>query len=604
MPIDAGTQIIAIAIELIETLYVHLPLKRAMYAVNPVQRLRLLQRRLATAAVPLSERQFYDEMLSIFAQLRDLHTSFVLPEPFRSATAYLPFRLEACVENGRRLYVVSDVMPGAPKRRGFGRGAVVTHWNGVPIERAVASNAEREAGSNAAARHAQGLAALTMRWLGQSLPPDEDWIDVTFLPASTRARPLAARFTWNVFLQKSSAPHEIAQASSRSEHLGMDARGEVERQVRSRLFARTRARSARHAPDVDRELSSAMPAVFRSARDVETPSGRYAYLRIATFNVADDAALVAEFVRLVSKLSQDGLILDVRGNGGGLIHAGQRLLQLLTPGPIEPARFHFLNSARTELLSRRRPFRAWNRSIAQAVETGAEYSQGLPLLPIEACNDIGQKYQGPVVLVTDALCYSTTDIVAAGFQDHGIGPVLGVDENTGAGGANVWDYTLVAELLRQKRRFPGVLPGHASFHLAVRRVTRVGRASGLPLEDLGVVPDERHELTRRDVLERNVDLIARAAQILRRLPRQRLVATHASPGEVAIACSNVDRVDAYLQGRPHASVRVRPSGCTLQVPETVRLERELRLEGFRRGRLVVATRLVLATAGAGSGPAG
>ncbi len=81
---------------------------------------------------------------------------------------------------------MSELMPEAPRHPGFDRGAEVTHWNGVAIARAVASNAEREAGSNAAARHAQGLASMTIRWLGQSLPPDEDWIDVSFLPASTQ----------------------------------------------------------------------------------------------------------------------------------------------------------------------------------------------------------------------------------------------------------------------------------------------------------------------------------------------------------------------------------------------------------------------------------
>jgi len=34
-------------------------------------------------------------------------------------------------------------------------------------------------------------------------------------------------------------------------------------------------------------------------------------------------------------------------------------------------------------------------------------------------------------------CYSTTDMFAAGFKDHGIGKILGVDNDTGAGGANV-----------------------------------------------------------------------------------------------------------------------------------------------------------------------
>ena len=44
------------------------------------------------------------------------------------------------------------------------------------------------------------------------------------------------------------------------------------------------------------------------------------------------------------------------------------------------------------------------------------------------------------MLVTDAFCYSTTDIFAAGFQDHEIGTILGCHDNTGAGGANVWDH--------------------------------------------------------------------------------------------------------------------------------------------------------------------
>ena len=73
-----------------------------------------------------------------------------------------------------------------------------------------------------------------------------------------------------------------------------------------------------------------------------------------------------------------------------------------------------------------------------ATEIGADYSQGSQMLADDAYNDIGQTYQGPVVLIIDALCYSTTDIFAAGFQHHGIGTILGVSANTGGGDANVW----------------------------------------------------------------------------------------------------------------------------------------------------------------------
>ena len=183
------------------------------------------------------------------------------------------------------------------------------------------------------------------------------------------------------------------------------------------------------------------------------------------------------------------------------------MLQLLTPRPIDPARFSFLNSARTQALTTRHPFiRPWRNSIAQWVETGAEYSQGLPLLPLSRYNDIGQKYQGPVVLITDALCYSTTDIFAAGFQDNKIGVVLGVDETTGAGGANVWEYSFIAELLHDPKHFPQQRAGSASLRFAVRRVTRVGQNSGVLLEDLGVRVDQIHKMTRRDLLHRNVEV--------------------------------------------------------------------------------------------------
>ncbi|MFD2350607.1 hypothetical protein ACFSTC_16675 [Nonomuraea ferruginea] len=81
------------------------------------------------------------------------------------------------------------------------------------------------------------------------------------------------------------------------------------------------------------------------------------------------------------------------------------------------------------------------------------------------------------MLITDARCYSATDIFAAGFQDHGIGPVLGVDDNTGAGGANVWTHELLKLLLELPSPAPGSpyrpLPGGAGMRVSVRRTLRV-----------------------------------------------------------------------------------------------------------------------------------
>jgi hypothetical protein len=168
----------------------------------------------------------------------------------------------------------------------------------------------------------------------------------------------------------------------------------------------------------------------------------------------------------------------------------------------------------------------------------------------------------------------------------------------------VWDYSNIADLLDDPQRFPAELPEQASFRFAARRVTRVGENSGVLLEDLGVKADKLHRLTRRDVLERNYDLIERAAKILKRRPVQRLFAERQKKGSILIRFQNLDRIDAYLDGRPaRASLKVERSPKlkrrTLSLPaRSMRSAKELRLEGYRSKRgsgaeLVAATRLRL-----------
>jgi hypothetical protein len=158
----------------------------------------------------------------------------------------------------------------------------------------------------------------------------------------------------------------------------------------------------------------------------------------------------------------------------------------------------------------------------------------------------------------------------------------------------VWEYPLIASLAADSVVLPPQLPMDASFRFAVRRVTRVGGNAGLPLEDLGVRPDVVHHMTRKDVLEHNVDLINRAAAILRKRPWQRLAVTRASALSCRVTRTNIDEVDAYLGPHPLRSHRVKGSTFTLTLPCGGRGTRAtLRLEGFRKGRLVAAARLAL-----------
>src|SRR5262249_8555595 len=102
-------QIVEQALHLLEDAYVHLPLKRAMHALDPAQQLRLLLQRLDSLD---GERTFHDEMIATFVRLRDLHTNYVLPTAFQQSFAFLPFRIERYFENGRQKFLVSQVSPG------------------------------------------------------------------------------------------------------------------------------------------------------------------------------------------------------------------------------------------------------------------------------------------------------------------------------------------------------------------------------------------------------------------------------------------------------------------------------------------------------------
>src|SRR5262245_19637804 len=62
------------ALMILEGLYVNLPHKRAMYAVDPVRRLKLLQQRLHTHFD--DDRLFHHEMTQVFSSLGDLHANY------------------------------------------------------------------------------------------------------------------------------------------------------------------------------------------------------------------------------------------------------------------------------------------------------------------------------------------------------------------------------------------------------------------------------------------------------------------------------------------------------------------------------------------------
>jgi hypothetical protein len=595
------------ALILLEMFYVHMPLKRAMHAIDPIQRLRLLKYRLAQMSEKqnMSEVSFHNEMTRIFTSLRDLHANYMLPLPYGDKVAFLPFQIEEYYEREQRKYIVSKLVSGFSHPT-FKPGVEVQYWNGVPIEREVELNADRQAGSNLEARHARGLDSLTIRPMTVSLPPDEEWVVIGY--RSLDGQQLELKQKWLVFSPERALGSVNPDAlTNEATAMGIDIKTYMIQQGKKVLFAPdvvasekriARGEISRAAPP--KGLETSMPNVF-SARSVETRHGTYGYIRIYTFNVDDDDAFISEFIRLAKSLPQNGLIIDVRDNGGGLIYASERLFQIITPRHVKPEPVQFINTPLTyELCRRNSPSRdldlsLWLESIKQAVETGATFSQGFPITPEEFCNNIGQVYNGPVMLITDALCYSATDIFAAGFQDHKIGPILGTSGNTGAGGANVWTHDLLKHLMGSGDSPLKSLPKGAGMRVSIRRTLRVHEREGTPLEDLGVIPDYIHKMTKDDVLNGNIDLINDAASILAKLPVYKVsvdvISSNAEKLTVKTETENISRLDILIDDRPQLSIDIINNSSQFVLKRPPHEAHLLEVRGFKDGNLIAVRRV-------------
>lgn len=637
-------------------LYAHRPLKKTRRPADAVHRLKILRGRLDT----LDHQAFHEEFMLALKSLCDSHTAYRPPPPFADLVAFLPFMVEACYdEAGERQFVVSATLDGFDHPT-FRPGVEITSWNGIPMQRAVRRNAERENGSNPAAQMALGLLYITVRWLGCSLPPDGAWVIVGYeaddqhheirmpwrllrlkgLPEFT----IGLQAVW-LFDEQSDQDESLDDPAGETDEtddppleeedrLAVNQRTAIENLTRRRLFRHdkvvdeesARASDQQHLAETIRlaaqgvrgaALNANRPDPLRSAlpRQLEARIEKrgdveYGYIRIRAF-LDHYKRFVPEFRRLLGQMPHSGLIIDIRDNPGGEIQSAESLLQLLTPKTVTPEPFQFVSSRLTKQLThpqdgigfaalrwRRRLQEIWGGSIDMARATGGLYSAGAPLTSPTIANRIGQEYYGPVVLITSAGSYSSADIFAAGFQDHEIGPVIGVDPTTGAGGGNVWRHLRLTQRASDLAPEVRQLPQGTQLRFAVRRCLRVGKNAGEPVEELGVVADHWHRPTYRDLTESNRDLLDFAIQRLGDMPRRDLdVQIDRADGRITVTSRMVglDAVYAYVDDRPAGGGIADSQGhAEILIPNAGAQTRRIELQAYSGDSLAAQYKCVLA----------
>ncbi|MCC6391808.1 MAG: hypothetical protein IT167_14505 [Bryobacterales bacterium] len=615
-PLDRGDKeaILLQAETLFRNFYPHLPFKKKDFpGDDPFVAIEQVRAQLDT----LSTFDFHICMLLVFATVHDVHTSYALPAPYAGAVAFLPFQARFVVDGtgGRRL-VVTKVMAtsedGEFEHEFFGAGAEILGWNrvseitdrdlaGIGLEMAARSAAQLQPGANPDAELSRGVARMTLRPLSSiglaasGAPPFRiDCSVVVDYAAKGEQQIRKILFPWSV--ATGLGPQTSFDASAFS--ISDSAR---ETSCMYNVMYKSSETAAKQGVDAMFDTELPDPDLLKDERTGK----RFGYLRIKDFGadlpgVAQDQILT-RFKQILEDSNEnapDGLILDIRGNPGGQIQVAERMLQMLTPRAIEPVLFRY---ARTAAIDRviehfrndgaggdRSEFLAWLETRPEDDPPIEDLTAGRPLtVPTEA-NDVGQVYQGPVVLLIDALTYSAADMFAAGFQDHEIGEVIGVDSNTGGGGANLWRHEDLRTSIPPLPDIPlKPLPREVRMSLAIRRCERRGRNAGMPIEDIGVRADLVHQRTQDDLFLGNRDLVQLACRRLAQVPvfRVHIQSFDATLQgvNVKVETANVGFLEFRLDGALGLSAPVPAGGAgSFFVPNVngAPLPKQLSVEGY------------------------
>src|SRR5215211_6796633 len=223
----------------LEGVYTHLPLKRARYGFDPIQRLRILR----TQVDELTDDAFHYELADIVTRLRDAHTRYAGPATLNGKVAVLPFLVELIGSADAPAYVVTHVGPGLDAA--FKPGVTIEYWNGVPIDRAVQRHSDREVGGRPDSQRAWATQSLTFRSLQYGPPPDEFWVVVGYRTAGTGGNQGVAKeikIPWRVVDTNQVSPPSAGPVAERGARdprraRAVDPAAEAVRQAKMLFFA-------------------------------------------------------------------------------------------------------------------------------------------------------------------------------------------------------------------------------------------------------------------------------------------------------------------------------------------------------------------------------
>lgn len=569
------------ALMFIKNLYVHRELKITDFGaqVDPVPRLEDMVKRAAS----LSDEEFHKAMQKIFLDLHDHHTNYVAPMPLRCSYVLAPLHFADVYDNGSLKVIVKGKTKALETHAGqevskVNPGDELVSVNDKPIKELLEDLKKMSGGANEDSMVTGGLMNLSMIPMSEQPAPEKDELKYVF---KRGAQTFTVSTRYYAALNIPGCVEETKNVATRK------SKGSVS----DLNFVRAENPTIRDykdlvLPDVVSPFGDESKLPVGSFYTIDTPAGKLAKFDLETFVPEGDAS-ADDVIHQVKALLQEAqpktsaLVIDMRSNGGGLILLAEGLTQLFTPNNVKtmPVRYlpNELNLA-TFLNSNQGRDNGWSQDTRDGIAARSRYTKPRVITSSDAANRYGQVWFKPVVILTDANCYSACDLFAASMQDHAAATIIGTHSTTGAGGANVMDYDIFRQIFdaSSSDKNPFVkLPGHQGMRVSWRQTLRVGKNEGKLIENAGVKSDIVVRYVTEDVVGGESRVLMREVHkaIHKILPRYKsnislassLMMKNNAPAVWKEKVKGVDTVEVTLGGKTVASYDVDSAGADVEI---------------------------------------
>lgn len=483
--------------------------------VDPAKMLRDLKPELDT----LSNFEFHRRVARIFSLMGDLHTVYDPPSPLRRSLAFLGFFIFRYYQHNQTTptYFIPE------------ENLTVIAIDGVPVHKLAVQLGTRGFGSNRASRIANGVVALTCRSLvSDRIPRDAN----ATLLVNNGVSDFVVNRSWNFLTIPLKDEPAVSSRTALESHFLFS---KVPRDLRWEFYRSYQTKQLKNLsnihtsdPIITRLPVSLFVIQIFKAFEIFTSSSTYGYITLKTFdlspppNFAGDSFKFYNFVLLelfktLQNMSYKAVVVDISGNPGGFAYFAKPVFEYLTDKNVPPTPIVFRATNLTLSmfsLHSNRGDDMFRPAVKQFYEIGEQFTgpitylfnyknlyDGIFRLPRGL-----QAFSGKLIVVTDALSYSASDLFASWVKDTNAGLVVGLDEATGGGGATVRPFSELKSFY--PRSFPSKMPSNVEFYTASIRLFRNGmRVGGTLVENFGVSSMKRYFVTFRDVIDRKKDFL-------------------------------------------------------------------------------------------------